>query len=134
MIESSLYEHLSGDSEVAALVSSRVYPAAIPQGAAMPAVAYRLISSLDLDGLDGSIGVRKAAVQVDCYAATYMEVKTLAAAALEALQDFDGTMGTVEQTIVHDCLRIGELDVYFPPDGHAGRHYIPLEFEITYQE
>lgn len=133
-LKASLYERLKDDAAVAVLCGSRVYPAVVPQGAAMPAVSFLLVSRQEQDELEGGIGVWEATVQVSCWGDTYDEADQLADAVRDCLQDFSGSMGIEEVTVIDDCRQIGETDLVIPPAGDDGRYHVPLDFEITYQE
>ena len=56
------------------------YPLEAPQGAAMPYVVYRRISTMRHDTIQGAGTIEQARFQFNCYAATYAACKTLAAA------------------------------------------------------
>tara|TARA_R110002153_G_scaffold15270_1_gene54715 strand:+ start:7548 stop:7931 length:384 start_codon:yes stop_codon:yes gene_type:complete len=44
MIGKAIYEILSTDAEVSALISSRIYPAVLPMGIDFPAAVYQVVS------------------------------------------------------------------------------------------
>ena len=78
MIEQALQVYLKADTNVAALVSTRVYPGLAPQNAALPYITYERISTQRMmthDGQNGLIGPR---IQIDCWASAYSGAKTLA--------------------------------------------------------
>lgn len=85
-VESAVFAALSG----ATTAGARVYPMRRPDGSAVPAITYQRIASTPINGLQGSLGVDKVRIQVDCWAAGdvngYKAAKTLAAAARVALE------------------------------------------------
>lgn len=127
-MEEGLYSLLTGDAGVSALVSTRVYPLAVPQQVDLPAVAYQRISGPRLLAHDGPTGLAEARVQVTCHAATYIAAKGLADAVRAAVDGYAGTTGGVEFE------RIGiESEV----DGYAEtyeRATVRLDLTVCYLE
>lgn len=72
---------LLGLPGVAAIVAARIYVLTFPQSAIWPAIRVAQISEIEDYHARGSVGFRRARVQVDCVAVTYTE----AAALLEAV-------------------------------------------------
>lgn len=66
-IRSQIYSRLSGYAGLTALVSTRIYPALIPQGAAMPAVTFTLVSATRPSAFGSDPGRVRARFQVDCW-------------------------------------------------------------------
>lgn len=78
MSETGIYSALTNDSDVSGLVSTRVYPVIAPQNVTAPYVVYQRITGAHLNDLDGSLGISDVRFQVDAYATTYAQAKTLA--------------------------------------------------------
>lgn len=91
MIESSLYAYLSGETTITD-ITSRIYPHLMPQGAALPAVTYRVISRPHEHHTEGSAGAARARIQIDSWANTLLAATTLAEAIRLKLQGFSGDM------------------------------------------
>jgi hypothetical protein len=105
-MEEALIARLIADSGVAAIAAGRVYPGARPQGAALPAIVLHRIDGAPLYADEGEVGLAEARIQIDCWATTYGEAKTLARAVTGALSGFAGTVaGTVFQFIELDAER-----------------------------
>lgn len=85
-LDTKLYTLLSGDSAVAALVSTRIYPVLAPQGAALPMVIFTRISSGREYTLSGATGLENPRVQIDCYSETYSEAKSVSEAVVAAIR------------------------------------------------
>jgi hypothetical protein len=84
-IEQGLVAHLLADGTVAAIISNKVHPGAIPQNGTLPAIVYNRISSLrdvDMGGPSSFVRVR---MRVDCWHTSYAGVKALADAVRAAL-------------------------------------------------
>jgi len=85
MTEADLYSHLSGN---VASVSGRVYPNIMPQDCQKPALVYTVISDIDNQGLEGCVSSNNMRFQVDVYAPSYMEAKTVKNEVKAALYTF----------------------------------------------
>jgi hypothetical protein len=72
-----LTQVLKSDPEVSAIVNGRVFPVMIPQGETIPSVTYQRISSVHEHTLQGYAHVENPRIQVDCWAETYNEAKSL---------------------------------------------------------
>lgn len=100
MIEAGLFDHLSDDSGVTALVGTRIFPLVIPQRSAQtvlrhPCLVYSRLDVRRQQRFCETDGLVRSHFQLDCYAPTYAESASVAAATRAALIDFRGTMGTV---------------------------------------
>jgi hypothetical protein len=89
-IEQQIYTALS------AIASGRVYPLVIPEKSPMPAIAYLRIASTPENTLDGGATIDQIRIQVDTYANTYAEAKTVSASVRTAMESasFKGTLQT----------------------------------------
>lgn len=100
MIEVALFDHLSGDAGVAALVGTRVFPLVIPQRSSQtvlrhPCLVYARLDVRRQQKFCETDGLVRSNFQLDCYATTYAESGNVAAATRSALIDFRGMMGAV---------------------------------------
>jgi len=102
---------LTDDANVAAQISTRMYPARLPQGVTLPAIVYQRVSAMRLNDLSGPSGFARPRVQLDLWASTYSGVKTLARVVRQAL---DGYSGVVDGFGVADAIIDSELDLYEP--------------------
>lgn len=94
-IEAGLYAHLVGHAGVAQIAGTRVYPLLIPQNAAMPALAYRRVSTVSDEAHGSDPGLEAARFQLDALARTYRDAIALRDAVRLALKGFKGLLGTV---------------------------------------
>ena len=110
-IETGLYAYLTANSGVSAIVSTRLYPLKLPQGATLPALAYQLISNArPHDITAGPTGHAFPRFQITSYAESYSAAKSLAAAVRSALDGYRGAMGS--ETGVGGVALIGERDSF----------------------
>ncbi len=87
-IEQDIYNTLK------TLASGRVYPLVIPEKSVMPAITYLRIAYTPENTLDGGATIDQIRIQVDTYANTYAESKTLANSVRSVMESasFKGTL------------------------------------------
>lgn len=76
--EQNLYSALNGSTLITAQTSSRIYPVLLPQEVTYPCICYQKISGRPMNHLTGYYGTANAIIQIDAWAKTYSEAKTLA--------------------------------------------------------
>lgn len=110
--ETELYAALSGSAGIAALVSTRIYPDAIPEDQALPAIVFGRAGSDPIVALDNTVLADVARLNVTAWATTRASAEACAdavCAALEAaghpyenrVSGFDGELGLFAVTV--DC-------------------------------
>lgn len=102
-LEIALYSKVTGDSGISALMGNRFYPLRLPQnknGLVLPAGVYRVLNPRRTLAHDGPVDFERVRVQIDIYAETYQNLKTIAEAFKSALNGFSGTVGTTEIHII----------------------------------
>ena len=102
-IEASIRSILTADSDVSALVSTRVFPYLRQQGTAFPAIVYELEDTDPQQGLDGFQSLTRCELSVTNVAETYSGAKDLASKVRTALNGYTGTSeGVAIKSVVHD--------------------------------
>lgn len=129
-MEEALIAKLLATTAIAALVGTRIYPGAKPQGSALPAIVCNLISALPSYSDDGEDGIREDRIQIDCWAETYTAAKLTARAVVAALSAFQGTVsGITFQYITldleHDLTESGANAADYP-------FRTSLDFNVVY--
>lgn len=114
LIEQAIFNHLSTDAGVAALVGTRVYPVMLPQGATLPAVTYMRVSSTRMRTFGAPRMGRVARFQFTVWATTYLSRGAIVAALIDALEGYSGTLGGVGGVDVLAIQQEGQLDDYEP--------------------
>lgn len=76
-VEKLVFDRLTADADLTALVGNRVYPLVIPQGSKLPCVVYHRIYSAPANQLCG-YDLEQVALQITAFALTYAEVKATA--------------------------------------------------------
>lgn len=123
-LEKGLYTMLAGNSPQTS-AGSRIYPR-LPQGVTFPAVRYQRIVTNRNQSLDATVGVTGAMVQVDCFANSYSEAKTLADEVRSILHGYTGTWGTLTARMVD---LQSEQDAY-EQDGDNVSHWVIQRYMI----
>ena len=100
LIGKAIYNILANDSDVSALVSTRIFPNVAAQKTAFPFIVYQTTGVDPNDTKDGVSTLDGNSLMVLCYSETYTEVADLAQLARIALDRKSGTYNGVEvQTI-----------------------------------
>jgi hypothetical protein len=123
-LEKGLYSLIAGASPQTS-AAGRVHPR-LPQNVTMPAVRYQRITASRVHALDTTVGVTSATVQVDCFADTYDEAKTLADEVRTILHGYRGAWGTLVAR--HVSLET-ESDLY-EQDGDRVTHWVSQRYMI----
>ena len=79
---------LSQNATIQALCGGRVFPVRVPQGQAMPAVVYQLISQIPQQYIGNQRSYDLARVQISIFADSYPALAPLAAAVRLALDGY----------------------------------------------
>lgn len=93
MIEDALRAVLIADADVSALVAARVWPARLPQSAALPAVVYQRVSTTGGMSLSAPAGPTRSRVQLSAWAPTFPQARQLGEAVVAALNGYSGIAG-----------------------------------------
>jgi len=107
-IGEALYSILSNDAEVAALISTRIYPNLLPESATLPALTYQELTALRQYVLTGPVGMVRFRFQINCWASTYASADELS---IEVRKALDGYSGMVENQYIHFIELLDEGDM-----------------------
>lgn len=84
-----IYNILSADADVAAIVGTRIYPhGEAPQNVNRPYVTWFLVASVPENDLGGAPDIDRSTVQIDCWHQTAIGVVELARAARFAIEPY----------------------------------------------
>ncbi len=128
-LEQAIFNYLSSYAGLTALVSTRVYPVTLPQGATLPAVTFMRVSSRRMRTFGSARMGRVARVQLTVWAESYASRQAVAGQIIAALEGYDGTMGGVSGVVVLAVQGENEIDDYEPT---AKVWQGALDFMITY--
>lgn len=132
-IETAIFSMLADDSEIGSMAGDRIYPNKIPQDSELPAITYQEISGLRQHVMAGPVGLVKSRYQVNCWAESYSECKTLSEAVRKEMDGYDGTVNGVEIEVI---MLASEIDI---PEISEDKEIISvygkgLDFVVWYKE
>lgn len=134
MVEQGIYYLLSNDADIAALTSTRIYPATISQDAAVPSITYQQISGSRDHDMVGAIGYATGRFQINCIDDDYAGARALANKVRLAL---DGYIGSESGIHFHRIFLLDESDLSdFSPESETTRlrYGKRLDFEVCWNE
>lgn len=135
-LEAALYDYLTNDGGVAALVDDRVYPTRLPEGTnaqplPLPAISFQRISAArtyTYDSFEETSAWVRARVQFSCWSHSALESIEVGEAVLLALSGYSGDMSG--EYIGSSSAEL-ELDDYDAPVRLFRRS---VDFFITYED
>lgn len=132
-VEKAIYSLLTNDANVSGLVSTRVFPIRIPQGASMPAITYEQETGPREHTLDGPVGMVPASFAINCWSTTYAQARMLADYTRICLDGYAGTTGSQK---IHVAMLGNESDLFEQAPDVLGtrRHGKQLTFTIWFEE
>ena len=135
-IRKALWYHLTQDSAISALVSTRVYHQFAPSGTALPYVTYQRISHDHMRHLTAGSSHAVARYQVDGWAKDTQGADALAEAIREALDNYRGNMGESGDTVAAvSFLESDRDDMVGPSDDAQPKTFrVSLDFSIAHAE
>ena len=101
MIEDVIYSRLSGDADIIAYTSTRIYPwTDVPQNPTYPYIVFMRVGSDPIESLSGSSGLCYARIQIDVFnkgtTTAYRTAKLIAEEVRKSLQGFSGTVASID--------------------------------------
>lgn len=118
-VEVGLVSYLTGYAGLTALISTRVYPFMIPQGATMPCVTYQRIDTPRTlsHGDSGATGtLARARIQFSSWAATLSSAMAIAEQLRAALNGKTGSIGTAPNAVTVRAILVDNEMQDFEPD------------------
>lgn len=102
MIQSQLFLTLALDSDVADIVSTRIFPLRMPQKKPLPAVVYQQIGLDPVNSLAGDSGLDQVRMQLSCWARTYEQAVDLAQVVRNAITT-DANLKALTDLVLDDA-------------------------------
>lgn len=126
----AIYNILSNNSALTAVVSTRINPLRLPQETSFPAITYQTISVVPHPSKSGPSKSDFARVQINSFGTTYQSAVQVADLVRTALQvATPGVFNSVSvQTIYYD----GEAHLSEDYAGFAGIYHIASDYIINY--
>lgn len=122
---------LAADSGVQAIVSGRLYPRVLPQNVTYPAISYDQVSGVRVRDLLGPSGKVRRRITVNSWASTNIGAWNLADAVRQALDGFDGMMGS---TFVGSVILDNEIAFIEDEAGTVGVHRVLQDYIVAHAE
>lgn len=116
-IGESIYTELTGDADVSALVSTRVYPLIAPQNVTVPYLVYQRVSGSPVNEMAGYAGLENPRYQIDVYDDDYAGARALAVKVRTAMN----------AATVFTALQQSDTDLY---EAEASLFRVTMDFSI----
>lgn len=133
MIRSALRTYLLANSEVAALIGTRLYLTRIPENGSFPCVTFRRAGSGRHQDMRAASGYAEASFDFEIWSDDSEEVEAVCESLRQALQGYRGLMDTtpVSRVTLED-----EQDFFHPPlsGDDVGVHRTLVRYVIGYSE
>jgi len=110
VIQAGIFNLLSQNTSIAALIGSRIYPVLLPEDPTLPAMTYHTIGGASMPTLSTS-GQQRMRMEFDCWGATYDDAATLRVTLIAALNGYRGTLS--DGTTVLDTQLVGPGTDFF---------------------
>lgn len=126
----AIYNILSNNSALTAVVSTRINPLRIPQGSSFPAISYQLISVIPNPSKSGASKSDFARVQINSFGTTYqsaVQVADLVRLAMEKTLP-----ATFNSVVVQSCEFDSEVHMTDDNADYAGVYHIAQDYIINY--
>lgn len=127
MIEEAIVTILRGNSQVSALVASRVYLMEATQSGEFPFLVVTTVGAQRELLHDGPMGIANKLIQVSCISNKVSSAKTLAEKVRKALHDFRGSVG--DEFIFYASVQ-NEVDLSDPDYGHQ----VAIDIDVSFKE
>jgi hypothetical protein len=132
--KSALYSFLTGDTEIAASVGTRVYEGMSARGSAFPKITFHRLSGSPIDSMMGATGLARLTWQINCWS----NVSNLAADAVARLvyNRLHGYHGEMGDGHCSGCWMVDSPDRLIPPEDASSEavHCVSTAYEMFYAE
>ena len=118
---------------VGGIVGDGIFPAVVPDGHALPALVYQVISGEAFGSLNAAGDLKSARVQVTSWAATHAGAWTLAAAVLAAMDAYTGVPAGVTIQWIAAEEPGADMPSYAPENEAARAWGVRQDFLVWYK-
>lgn len=131
-----IYKILTDDTDVSALIDSRVYPPIATNPTGLPYVMYQVISTNHMNNMGGSSGLANTLLQLESYATTYGGAVELAGECRDALHAIRDTLTINGDTVAFTIWLQRTLDDLGAPDtaNDTNIYRVVQEYSIWHSE
>ena len=131
-IEDALYAELAAYAGLATLVSTRIYPMRLPEGATLPGVVYYRMSGGRETEFSGATGLAHPVFRVQVWADDYKEAHTVATQVRKALDGNTSQWGGASGVWASGLLT-NDVDL-MDPDLETPAYGVAMDFEVWHWE
>ena len=113
-LKDALYEQLKDNAGISALVGTRVYHSVAPESATRPFIVFQQIGGDHVHDMSGASGLARRDIQIAYYADKPKDAEAGSEAIRNAIDGFNGTMGTIVTADVSGSFLSGSIDTFEP--------------------
>ncbi len=128
-IGTNLRTYLVSITAITDQVSTRVYPDVLPQNATLPAIVYRMISSVPQHAHGQTTKLKQTRFQIDCIATTRLVANATSEIVRKNLDHYNGAAG---DDTVDISLSVSDRYDYEPPKDASdnGRYITSTDYMV----
>jgi len=132
-VEKAVYDCLSADADLIALIGDKIYPVVAAQEVTTPYATYFKVSPGRQYTHGGASNLSTPRIQVDCYGGTYEEAKDLSDLVIAALEKLPQDNPKVQAVFCNDGSDAYEdvSDTYYD---NVDEYHVPIDVLIHYRE
>ncbi len=134
-VETALFNYLSNEAGMTALVNTRIYASTPPSSPVYPFVTFQVLNNQPAHHMGGAVGLTEVLMQIDAWAFLVSEQQSISEALRNLLDGFRGQMGT-ELLEVRKCF-LETRNTFQEPDKQGKNlpvHRASLDFSIWHEE
>lgn len=133
MIYKAVYNLLSNDAAITAIVGTNIFPRVADMSATYPMVIYKRSDADHVESTTGSSGLATGLMAIECYSKDFNESRDLCEKVRLLLQGYNGTAAGV--VVQHSSLVSDDDDDIQPDDGSEDSVFVgSLGFRMMYEE
>lgn len=110
-IDYEVRAYLLSKTAITDLIETRIYPLHLPQSPQFPAITFQVVGTTGINTLDAPMSLIGTTIQIDSWANTHIDVKSLAGAVRAILNGYQGLLSTKK---AQDIVYKNEVDLRDP--------------------
>ena|SRR5437763_5061086 len=134
MIEQGLFQLVTADSGVSALVGNKMYWVLAPKGGVIPYIVATRVATSDIYTMAGTTSLRNTLIHLNCFATDYYSSRAIAKAVRNVLQNYHGTLPDTNATVTKAVFTEMDYDQQYEEGGKGFVFQAMLEFRMWYIE
>jgi len=134
MVEQGLFELITQDVGVSALVGAKAYWILAPKGATLPYLILSRVNTADSYDFNGAKQFREGLFQISCFATDYYSSKSLGKTVRSVLQSFIGNLPDSDSTGVAAVIIAKDWDMQYEEGGRGFVYCNYIQFRVSYYD